>query len=161
VPRVHLQTIHCDLPSPKETTSARNANSPHKPRLVLSQSTCPPLSSPHAHSFVLGPEVISNNPANFERWSVTPCETPPRLPATIALFQVVCVENLPTGAGPGHTRWPWAYPEAEHRATPVEGRCVVLCFIAHLSLGGRAPFGPWTSYCSHNCLHFRPRQGEC
>ena len=36
--------------------------SPHKPRLVVSHSTCPPLSSsPHAHSFVLGTAVINNN----------------------------------------------------------------------------------------------------
>jgi hypothetical protein len=36
--------------------------SPHKPRLVVSHSTCPPLSSsPHAHSFVLGTTVINNN----------------------------------------------------------------------------------------------------
>jgi hypothetical protein len=33
--------------------------SPHKPRLVVSHITCPPLSSsPHAHSFVLGTTVI-------------------------------------------------------------------------------------------------------
>ena len=36
--------------------------SPHKPRLVVSHSTCPPLSyPPHAHSFVLGTAVINNN----------------------------------------------------------------------------------------------------
>ena len=36
--------------------------SPHKPRLVVSHSTCPPLSSsPHTHSFVLGTAVINNN----------------------------------------------------------------------------------------------------
>jgi hypothetical protein len=36
--------------------------SPHKPRLVVSHSTCPPLSSsPHAHIFVLGTAVINNN----------------------------------------------------------------------------------------------------
>jgi hypothetical protein len=36
--------------------------SPHKPRLVVSHSTCPPLSSsPHAHSFVLSTAVINNN----------------------------------------------------------------------------------------------------
>ena len=34
---------------------------PHKPRLVVSHSTCSPLSpSPHAHSFVLGTAVINN-----------------------------------------------------------------------------------------------------
>jgi hypothetical protein len=36
--------------------------SPHKPRLVVSHSTCPPLSSsPHAHTFVLGTAVTNNN----------------------------------------------------------------------------------------------------
>jgi hypothetical protein len=36
--------------------------SPHKPRLVVSHSTCPPLSSsPHAHSFVLGTTVINTH----------------------------------------------------------------------------------------------------
>jgi len=36
--------------------------SPHKPRLVVSHSTCPPLSSsPHVHSFVLGTAVNNNN----------------------------------------------------------------------------------------------------
>jgi hypothetical protein len=36
--------------------------SPHKPRLVVSHSTCPPLSSsPHAHSFVLGTAVINTH----------------------------------------------------------------------------------------------------
>jgi len=33
----------------------------HRPRLVVSHSTCPPLSSsPHAHSFVIGPAVIKH-----------------------------------------------------------------------------------------------------
>jgi hypothetical protein len=36
--------------------------SPHKPRLVVSHSSCPPLSSsPHAHSFVIGPAVINTH----------------------------------------------------------------------------------------------------
>jgi hypothetical protein len=36
--------------------------SPHKPRLVTSHSTCPPLSpSPHANSFVIGTAVLNNN----------------------------------------------------------------------------------------------------
>ncbi len=35
---------------------------PHKSRLVVSHSTCPPLSSsPHAHSFVIGPAVINTH----------------------------------------------------------------------------------------------------
>jgi hypothetical protein len=34
---------------------------PHRPRLVVSHSTCPPLSSsPNAHSFVIGPAVIKH-----------------------------------------------------------------------------------------------------
>jgi hypothetical protein len=36
---------------------------PHRPRLVVSHSTCPPLSSsPHANSFVIGPVVIKHTP---------------------------------------------------------------------------------------------------
>jgi hypothetical protein len=39
---------------------------PHRPRLVVSHSTCPPLSSsPHAHSFVIGPAVIKHTPNGF------------------------------------------------------------------------------------------------
>ena len=35
---------------------------PHRPRLVVSHSTCPPLSSsPHAHRFVLGTAVINTH----------------------------------------------------------------------------------------------------
>ena len=42
--------------------------SPHKPRLVVSHSTCPPLSSsPHAHSFVLGTEVINTHTPGSSR----------------------------------------------------------------------------------------------
>jgi hypothetical protein len=34
--------------------------SPHRPRLVVSRSTCPPISPPpHVNSFVLGPAVIN------------------------------------------------------------------------------------------------------
>jgi hypothetical protein len=58
-------------PSPRHPPLTQNAfsprslvrggqTSPHKPRLVASHSTCPPLSSsPHAHSFVLGTAVIN------------------------------------------------------------------------------------------------------
>ena len=36
--------------------------SPHRPRLVVSRSTCPPISPlPHASSFVLGPAVINTH----------------------------------------------------------------------------------------------------
>jgi hypothetical protein len=48
----------------------RSQTSPHKPRLVVSHSTCPPLSSsPHAHSFVLGTAVINNNLVQLS-WTV-------------------------------------------------------------------------------------------
>ena len=40
--------------------------SSHWPRLVVSRSTCPPLSSsPHAHSFVIGPAVIKHTRTHF------------------------------------------------------------------------------------------------
>jgi hypothetical protein len=36
--------------------------SPHRPRLVVSRSTCPPISPPpHVNSFVLGPAVINTH----------------------------------------------------------------------------------------------------
>ena len=43
-------------------TSMRDGQtSPHSPRLVVSRSTCPPLSSPpNANSFVLGPAVVKH-----------------------------------------------------------------------------------------------------
>ena len=42
--------------------------SPHKPRLVVSHSTCPPLSSsPHAHSFVLGTATSTASTARGHR----------------------------------------------------------------------------------------------
>ena len=50
-------------PFPPRSLVCGGQPSPHKPRLVVSHSTCPPLSSsPHAHSFVLGTAVINNNP---------------------------------------------------------------------------------------------------
>jgi hypothetical protein len=50
-------------PFPPRSLVYGGQTSPHKPRLVVSHSTCPPLSSssPHAHSFVLGTAVINNN----------------------------------------------------------------------------------------------------
>ena len=47
-------------PFPPRSLVCGGQPSPHKPRLVVSHSTCPPLSSsPHAHSFVLGTAVIN------------------------------------------------------------------------------------------------------
>ena len=49
-------------PFPPRSLVCGGQTSPHNPRVVVSHSTCPPLSSsPHAHSFVLGTVVINNN----------------------------------------------------------------------------------------------------
>ena len=49
-------------PFPLRSLVCGGQPSPHKPRLVVSHSTCPPLSSsPHAHSFVIGPAVINTH----------------------------------------------------------------------------------------------------
>ena len=49
-------------PFPLRSLVCGGQPSPHKPRLVVSHSTCPPLSSsPHAHSFVLGTAVINTH----------------------------------------------------------------------------------------------------
>jgi hypothetical protein len=47
--------------SPAFTSVRDGQTSPHRPRLVVSRSTCPPLSSPpHSNSFVIGPTVIKH-----------------------------------------------------------------------------------------------------
>ncbi len=47
-------------PSPTRSLVRDGQTSPHRPRLVVYRSTCPPLSpSPHANSFVLGTAVIN------------------------------------------------------------------------------------------------------
>jgi hypothetical protein len=49
-------------PFPPRSLVCGGQASPHKSRLVVSHSTCPPLSSsPHAHSFVLGTAVINTH----------------------------------------------------------------------------------------------------
>ena len=50
-------------PSMSRSLVVRNGQtSPHRPRLVVSRSTCSPLSpSPHANSFVIGPAVINTH----------------------------------------------------------------------------------------------------
>jgi hypothetical protein len=49
-------------PFPPRSLVCGGQPSPHKSRLVVSHSTCPPLSSsPHTHSIVLGTAVINNN----------------------------------------------------------------------------------------------------
>jgi hypothetical protein len=48
-------------PYPPRSLVRDGQTHPHRPRLVVSHSTCPPLSSsPHAHSFVIGPAVIKH-----------------------------------------------------------------------------------------------------
>jgi hypothetical protein len=47
-------------PSPPRSLVRDGQPSPHRPRLVVSSSTCPPISPPpHVNSFVLGPAVIN------------------------------------------------------------------------------------------------------
>jgi hypothetical protein len=75
-------------PFPLRSLVCGGQPSPHKPRLVVSHSTCPPLSSsPHAHSFVLGTAVINTHtPSSYliqshanrlPRWR--PCSVAPSL----------------------------------------------------------------------------------
>jgi len=47
-------------PSPPRSLARDGQTSPHRPRLVVSRSTCPPLSpSPHANSLLIGTAVIN------------------------------------------------------------------------------------------------------
>jgi hypothetical protein len=49
-------------PSPLRSLVRDGQTSPHRPRLVVSRSTCPPLSpSPHANSFIIGTAVINTH----------------------------------------------------------------------------------------------------
>ena len=49
-------------PSPPRSLVRDGQTSPHRPRLVVSRSTCPPLSpSPHANSFIKGTAVINTH----------------------------------------------------------------------------------------------------
>ena len=48
-------------PYPPRSLVRDGQTHPHRPRIVVSHSTCPPLSSsPHTHSFVIGPAVIKH-----------------------------------------------------------------------------------------------------
>jgi hypothetical protein len=65
-PRTHFSSFRhppfTHYPFPPRCLVCGGQPSPHKPRLVVSHSTCPPLSSsPHAHSFVIGPAVINTH----------------------------------------------------------------------------------------------------
>ena len=49
-------------PSPPRSLVRDGQTSPHRPRLVVSRSTCPPLSpSPHANSFIMGTAVVNTH----------------------------------------------------------------------------------------------------
>jgi len=53
-------------PSPPRSLKRDGQTSPHRPRLVVSRSTCPPLSpSPHANSFIIGTAVINTHGIRF------------------------------------------------------------------------------------------------
>jgi hypothetical protein len=73
--------------------------SPHRPRFVVSRSTCPALSpSPHANSFIIGTAVI-----NTTNW-ILPAHThrflPPRLPCLASHFRQGRVANVPPASHP-------------------------------------------------------------
>jgi hypothetical protein len=62
-------------PYPPRSLVRAGQTHPHRPRLVVSHSTCPPLSSsPHAHSFVIGPAVIKHTLFSIEHkaWQPSP-----------------------------------------------------------------------------------------
>jgi hypothetical protein len=54
-------------PSPPRSLVRDGQTSPHRLQLVVSRSTCPPLSpSPHANSFIIGTAVINTRPGPFK-----------------------------------------------------------------------------------------------
>jgi hypothetical protein len=62
-------------PSSPRSLVRDGQTSPHRPRLVVSRSTCPPLyPSPHANSFIIGTAVINTR--------VTYSQSPPQQPST-------------------------------------------------------------------------------
>jgi hypothetical protein len=86
-------------PYPPRSLVRDEQTHPHRPRLVVSHSTCPPLSSsPHANSFVIGPAVIKHTHpwVDFQTWV---------LRATLVVSRSTCppISNggnpLETGAG--------------------------------------------------------------
>jgi len=59
--------LHC--PPPPRSLVLNGHTSPHRPRLVVSHSTCPPLSpSPHANSFVIGTAGINTHACDRGRY---------------------------------------------------------------------------------------------
>jgi hypothetical protein len=63
-----------NLPNPPRPLVRDEQTHPHRPRLVVSHSTCPPLSSPpHANSFVIGPVVIKHTHQMHQRLANMHC----------------------------------------------------------------------------------------
>ena len=61
-------------PSPPRSLVLDGQTRPHRPRLVISRSTCPPLSpSPHANSFIIGTAVINTHTHVCTSQDVSPC----------------------------------------------------------------------------------------
>jgi hypothetical protein len=60
-PLLKYRVPHGSHPPPRSLVRD-GQTSPHRPRLVVSRSTCPPLSpSPHANSFIIGTTVINTH----------------------------------------------------------------------------------------------------
>jgi hypothetical protein len=78
---------------------------PHRPRLVVSHSTCPPLSSsPHAHSFVIGPAVIKHtfvSDCARQRARSTRFHTQRRSGSSFP-WQSLALELIPSGSRPNN-----------------------------------------------------------
>jgi hypothetical protein len=85
---------------------------PHRPRLVVSHSTCPPLSSsPHANSLVIGPAVIKH----------TRQPSPPRLHGA-------CRTNTtgpPRDHGALQYHWTASATKPIGQRVPVQTRCIL------------------------------------
>jgi hypothetical protein len=88
-------------PFPLRSLVCGGQPSPHKPRLVVSHSTCPPLSSsPHSHSFVLGtavinthtppPRVLLPHACTQDGWFLQPKRRPARLPRRTVPSNCIC-----------------------------------------------------------------------
>jgi hypothetical protein len=83
-------------PSPPRSLVRDGQTSPHRPRLVVSRSTCPPLSpSPHANSFVIGTAVINTQPVSACASPDHPLRKPPFLECLAAKSSGVYRALLP------------------------------------------------------------------
>ena len=85
-------TPFTQYPSPSRSLVRDGQTSPHKPRLVVPNSTCPSLSpSPPAHSFITGPAVIHTHTTN-DAWDQPLWET---LVCTTLGLEVPVLASLP------------------------------------------------------------------